>query len=420
MTENTPQICIHGLGYVGLPTAAILANSGYEVDGFDADPERRTSLETGTVDIEEPDLDRFVGRALDDGLTVVSEPTEADFHIICVPTPYDKDLNRTNLSYVEAAGETVANLLRADDTVILSSTVPPGTTAERLRPILEQNELSVADDILLGYSPETVLPGNTLAELRENDRLVGTVRGRHPDRIVALYDSFVAGDIRTTDATTAEFVKLIQNAYRDANIAFANEVAKLAREFGIGSRGAIALANEHPRVNILRPGPGVGGHCIPIDPLFLNHGNDIPMLIETARTVNDGMVGFVTELLDAALGDLEGTTVTLLGVAYKGGVADTRRSPSVELADRLEEENVAAVNLTDPRVRVIDRDDEIHSLEAALNGSDAAVLVTDHPEYGALAPGTFTECMHGRVVVDTRAMLDANRWEAAGFDVHQV
>ncbi|WP_436344035.1 nucleotide sugar dehydrogenase [Natronorubrum sp. FCH18a] len=420
MTDNKPRICVHGLGYVGLPTAAILANSGYEVYGFDADPQHRQNLENRDFTFEEPDLERFVSRALDDDLSIVEDPRPAEFHIICVPTPYDTDLDRTDLSYVEVAGETVAGLLRPGDTAILSSTVPPGTTAERLREIIERGGLSVSEDIVLGYSPETVLPGNTLRELRENDRLVGTVGGQPTDKIVALYDSFVSGDIRTTDATTAEFVKLIQNAYRDVNIAFANEIAKLSQEFGIDSRDSIALANEHPRVEILRPGPGVGGHCIPIDPLFLNHGNDIPMLIETARTVNDEMVAFVRQLLSAALGEVAGSTITILGVAYKGGVADTRESPAFALVDRLVESEVGDIRLTDPYVKEKIQNIELSSLEESLDRSDAAVIVTDHPEYGALDPDTFADRMKGRVIVDTRAMLDTDRWEAAGFDVYQV
>lgn len=420
MIETEPYICVHGLGYVGLPTAAVLANTGYEVYGFDADPAHRSNLMKGSLDIEEPDLNRFVARALEDGLTIVSQPREADFHVICVPTPYDKDIDRTDLSYVEAAGEAVAEQLRQGDTVILSSTVPPGTTAGRLRNVIEKSGLSVKEDVTLGYSPETVLPGNTLTELRENDRIVGTVGGRPADQLVALYDSFVSGNIRTANATTAEFVKLIQNAHRDTNIAFANEIAKLAQEFEIDSREAIAMANEHPRVEILRPGPGVGGHCIPIDPLFLTHGNDIPMLIETARTVNDGMPEFVIEFLSAALGELKGTTVTLLGVAYKGGISDIRETPSVVIAEKLFERGVDEVRLTDPYVDGDNIDYELSSLEESLDGADAAVLVTDHPEYGAFSPEIFAGRMQGDVVIDTRAMLDRDRWEKAGFDMYNL
>ena len=420
MASEEPTICVHGLGYIGLPTAAVLANSGYEVYGFDVDADLRERLQSGEISLDEADLERFVKRALDDGFTVVEEVQPADFHLICVPTPYDKDLDKTDLSYVESAVEGILPVLRTGDTVILESTVPPGTTAERIQPLLEAEGHSVPEEIGLGYSPETVLPGNTLTELRENDRLVGTVPGCPPAPIVALYDSFTSGDIRTTSATTAEFVKLIQNAYRDVNIAFANEIAKLAREFDLDSREAIAMANKHPRVEILRPGPGVGGHCLPIDPLFLSEGNDIPMLIETARAVNDGMVEYVGQLLTAALDELEGKKVTLLGVAYKGGVADTRESPSLALVEYLCKQNVGSIRLTDPYVE----DDAINAtvltLEASLQDADAAILVTDHPEYGALSPNRFTQQMAGDVIIDTRAMLDISNWEAEGFEVYQL
>lgn len=414
------SVCVHGLGYVGLPTAAILANSGYKVSGFDVDTELRGQLQAGVVDLDEPDLSRFVEQALDDGLRIVSEVEAADVHLICVPTPYDKDLDRTNLSFVESSGEAISDVLRNGDVVVLESTVPPGTTAETLRPILERSGLSANQDFVLGYSPETVLPGDTLSELRNNDRIVGTVGNRSPDRIVPLYESFTSGDIRTTNATTAEFVKLIQNGYRDVNIAFANEVAKLAHEFGIDSRDAIALANNHPRVDILQPGPGVGGHCIPIDPLFLNHSNDIPMLIETARTVNDGMPAYVTGRLAGALEGLSGATIAVIGVAYKGGVADTRESPSLVLADRLEAEGVSKIRLTDPYVDATEIDRDIVSLEQSINDADAAIIVTDHPEYGALTPSTFSEEMRGRVILDTRDMLTPERWEAEGFIIHSI
>lgn len=419
MASEEPTICVHGLGYIGLPTAAVLANLWYDVYGFDVDADLRERLQSGEISLDEADLERFVKRALDDGFTVVEEVQPADFHLICVPTPYDKDLDKTDLSYVESAVEGITEVLRSGDTIVLESTVPPGTTTQRIQPKLEAAGYSVPDDIALGYSPETVLPGNTLTELRENDRLVGTVDGCSSDRIVALYDSFTSGDIRTTNATTAEFVKLIQNAYRDTNIAFANEIAKLAREFGIDSREAIAMANNHPRVDILRPGPGVGGHCLPIDPFFLSEGNDIPMLIETARAVNDGMVEYVGQLLSAALDGLDSKTVTLLGVAYKGGVADTRESPSLALSEYLRDRG-STVRMTDPYADGEETDVSLFDFDDSLSGTDAVVLVTDHPEYGALSPEQFARVMDGSVILDTRAMLEEQRWESVGFDFYQL
>jgi UDP-N-acetyl-D-mannosaminuronic acid dehydrogenase len=420
MVSNSPVVCIHGLGYIGLPTAAVLANTGYDVRGYDVDPSYRRELKRGEVDMQETDLVRFIQTALDDGLSIVDKVPPADFHLICVPTPYNKSEDETDFTYVDSAAATVSEVLREGDAVILESTVPPRTTIDHLRGILEESGLITGEDFLLGYSPETILPGNTLQEIQNNDRIVGVVGDQPPDRIVALYDSFVSGEIKTTDATTAEFVKLIQNAHRDVNIAYANEVAKLAYEFGIGSRAAISLANDHPRVDILRPGPGVGGHCLPIDPLFLNYGNDIPRLINAARQINDGMVEFVSELLSAAIGNIKESTIALLGLAYKGGVGDVRESPALSLVETLERRGVGEIHATDPYVNQKKLDIEVQSLKSALQGADAAIIVTDHPEYGALSPGLLAKQMANEVIVDSRTVLDRTRWEQAGFDIYQV
>lgn len=418
--DDTEAVCVHGLGYVGLPTGAMLANSGYDVRGFDADPEFREQLRAGELQFEEADLERFVRRALSTGLTIVDDIQTADYHLVCVPTPLEESRERIDLQQVEAAGEAIAGELRRGDTVVLESTVPPGTTVNVLAPALGNSGYRAGGDYTLAYSPETVLPGNTLTEMRTNDRIVGGVGPSDVSGVVSLFGTFVQGDIRTTDATTAEFVKLVQNGYRDVNIAYANEIAKLAHEFGIDSRAAIALANDHPRVDVLRPGPVVGGHCLPIDPLFLDDADDIPQLIHTARDVNDGMVDFVVELLAAAMTDLERTSIGLLGVAYKGGVGDTRESPTLRLVDRLEAEGVADIRVTDPYVDSDQIDRDVLRLEGTILDIDAVVLVTDHPEYGALSPELFADLMHGDTVVDTRAMLDADRWEAAGLDVYQI
>ena len=420
MVSDDPTICVHGLGYIGLPTAAILANTGYDVQGYDTDPDYRNELKRGEVGMNEADLVRFIQKALENGITLVDEVSQADFHLICVPTPYNNSKNIVDLSYINSAAATISDVLTDGDAVVFESTVPPRTTTDHLQDILETSKLSAGEDFLLGYSPETVLPGNTLQEIQQNDRIVGLVGNEPADSLVALYDSFVSGEIRVTDATTAEFVKLVQNAHRDVNIAFANEVAKLANEFGIDSRRAISLANDHPRVNLLQPGPGVGGHCLPIDPLFLNHGNDISCLIDAARQVNDGMVEFVVELLSAAIGDIEGSTIALLGLAYKGGVGDVRESPALSLIETLQRRGVGEIRATDPYVDQKKVDIGIQSLESTLCGVDAAIIVTDHPEYGALSPGLFAEQMANEVIVDSRAVVDRTRWEQAGFDIYQV
>lgn len=418
---RNPVVCVHGLGYIGLPTAAMFADSGYHTLGYDTDSGHRGLIASGRVPYDEPGLSNIVERVVADGdLEVIDGVEPADYHIVCVPTPFIEDSQYTDLQYVKAAGEAIAGVLQPGDTVILESTVPPGTTQRVLRPLLEESGISAGKEFSLAFSPETVLPGNILSELRENERLVGSVGKEVPAEIIALYESFVEGEIRTTNATTAEFVKLIQNAYRDTNIAFANETAKLAREHGINSREAIRLANNHPRVEILSPGPGVGGHCLPIDPLFLNHNNnDRADLIETARAVNDSMSSFVSEILVDALGSLEETKLTILGVAYKGGVDDTRYSPGLAIVEHINRTvNEVTISATDPRVQ--DPKIPIIPFDEAIEGADAIILVTDHPEYEDLNPDTVGAAMSQRVLVDTRAMLDRERWQSAGFTVEQI
>jgi UDP-N-acetyl-D-mannosaminuronic acid dehydrogenase len=427
-------VCVHGLGYIGLPTAAVLAEAGHDVFGYDVDTELLDALEASETRIDEPGLDDVIESVLAGSLSVTEEVVPAEYHLICVPTPLEDD--HADLAAVEAAGETVATVLRAEDTVILESTVPPRTTGEVLAPVLERSGLRVGE-FSLAYSPETVLPGNVLAELRENDRAIGGVDERSVASAVALYESFVEGDLRTsTDPTLAEFVKLLQNTYRDVNIALANEVAMIAHDYGLNAREAIGLANHHPRVNIHQPGPGVGGHCIPIDPLFLGQDSDRLDLIERARAINDGMADYVTDLLEGEVGSIADATVAVLGVAYKGNVADARESPGLRLAETLGRRARAArapgaegtggtdadpgidVRLHDPYVT--DSHLALVSLQEALSGADAAVIATDHDEYAALDPAEVAGQLDGETVIDAKGILDAAAWEAAGVTVVEL
>lgn len=422
------SVCVHGLGYIGLPTAAMLAENGHDVVGYDVDEELLDQLERGVVAVDEPDLDTVTERALAGRLSVSREVVPAEYHLICVPTPLDGE--RADLSYIESAAETIASVLRPGDTVILESTVPPGTTVEVLAPILEDTGVAVGE-FSLAYSPETVLPGNVIEELRANDRAIGGIDETSVERATALYESFIEGTLRTmTDPTLCEFVKLIQNTYRDVNIALANEVAMIAADYELDSREAIALANHHPRVNIHQPGPGVGGHCIPIDPLFLGQHSDQLALIERARAVNDGMAEYVTDLLETHLGSLADTKIAILGVAYKGNVADARESPGLRLADVLQKrtqatqtaaaggESTVDVRLHDPYVT--DQRLALTSFEEALSGADAVVIATDHDEYAALSPTDIADHLAGDTVIDTKGLLDVTTWEAAGFTVGKL
>ncbi|USZ67395.1 nucleotide sugar dehydrogenase [Halorussus salilacus] len=414
-------VCVHGLGYIGLPTAAVLANAGERVLGYDASQSVRESLKNGTVHVDEPGLTGLVKREVETGnLEVVTEPESADVHVVCVPTPFDEDRKEPDLSYVEQCGETIAEILRPGDTVVLESTVPPGTTTDVFRPLLESSGLVAGEDFGLAHCPETVLPGNILTELKRNDRVIGGVDAASCDVAIALYETFVDGDLRTTDATTAEFVKLIQNTFRDTNIAFANEVAKIAAEHGIDSRTAIELANEHPRVGILNPGPGVGGHCLPVDPWFLVQSSTTSELIETARQVNHSMIDYVIDELDQRVDGLAGRQIAVLGVAYKGDVDDARRSPGLDLSQKLQQRTDGRIDVRLHDPHVVDQVLDLQPLERALDGADATVIVTDHSDFAELRPTEVAEQMAGTLVFDTRAMLDAPKWESAGLEIVRI
>jgi UDP-N-acetyl-D-mannosaminuronic acid dehydrogenase len=429
-------IYVHGLGYIGLPTAAMFANYGHDVTGYDTDEAIIDGLEDGYVHVEEPGLRAFVTQALESGnLTVSNDVGEAKNHIIAVPTPFDDEAKEPGLEYVEAAGEAIAPHLRTGDTVILESTVPPGTTVETLQPALEQSGLDAGADFALVHCPETVLPGNIITELKQNDRIIGGVNGVSTEAAVRLYKSFVEGEIYTTEnATTAEFVKLIQNTYRDVNIALANELALIGEDYDIDSREAIEMANTHPRVEIHQPGPGVGGHCLPIDPWFLGHGSDQLDLISTARAINDGMSGHVIDLLRDELETLDGQQIALLGVAYKGNVGDTRQSPALDLAAELQQavkqpaatadgavpsgDAAIDIGLHDPHV-----DDQILDLvgfDEAVAGADAVVITTDHDEFTELDPSRIRELMAGDLIVDTKGLLSKREWRPEGFSLRRI
>lgn len=426
------SVCVHGLGYVGLPTAALLANNGHDVAGFDVDESVVERLEREEVRVGEPDLQAYIETAIDGGrLVPTDEVVPADYHLVCVPTPLDFQSETADLSYVRSAAEGIAGVLRPGDTVILESTVPPGTTEGPVREVLERSGLTAGEEFHLAYSPETVLPGNILQELRENDRFVGGIDGESTQRAFELYDPCIDGTVnRAPDAATAEFVKLVQNAYRDLNIGFANELAKVARDYGVDTRTAIELANRHSRVDILQPGPGVGGHCLPVDPLFLAHGSDSVDLIRKGREVNDSMAGFVVDLVEEHFGTLVDKRLAILGIAYKGGVDDTRNSPGLRLARAFRDAAVepepavtdggrssVETRLHDPHVDDEDGVIGLVDMGTALDGADAIVVTADHEEYRQLDPHEAGERMRDRLLVDTKGLLDADRWRSAGFDV---
>lgn len=410
------KICVVGLGYIGLPTAGTFAAHGVKVVGVDVNPRVVETLQNGGVHIQEPGLRSIVGDAFKSGnLSIASKPVEADAFIIAVPTPIHPD-KTADLSFVTSAAESIRPVLRKGNLVVLESTSPPRTTQDIVRPILEQSGLNAGKDFLLAYSPERVLPGQILRELIENARVIGGIDKVSAEAGRDLYGIFVRGDIILTDATTAETVKLMENTYRDVNIALANELLRLAERYGVNVWEAIAIANRHPRVEILHPGPGVGGHCISVDPWFLvESAPELTPLIRTAREVNDSQPEYVVGYLEKVVGKLAGKRIAVLGLTYKADVDDVRESPSLEIVHLLNRHG-AIVTSFDPLAPEIPLPGtRAQTPGEAADRADALLLLVGHKEFRALKPEDFKNRMAAPLAVDCLNAWDRAQWEAGGF-----
>ncbi len=426
---NFNKLCVLGLGYIGLPTASTFATHGLKVVGVDVNARVLETLRNGGLHIHEPGLRTVVEAAVKSGnLTVSEKPEEADAFIIAVPTPfYDNKTGEYNgqkykladMRAVTSASEAILPYLRKGNLVVLESTSPPRTTVDLVAPILEKSGLKAGVDFHLVYSPERVLPGQILRELIENARVIGGITPESAQAGRDLYAIFVKGEIIQTDATTAEMVKLMENTYRDVNIAIANEFARLAERFGVDVWEAIGLANRHPRVRILSPGPGVGGHCISVDPWFLvEAAPDITPLIYKARNVNDAQPHFVLGLVKRALGGLKGKKIAALGLSYKPDVDDLRESPAIEVVHLLQKEG-ATVACYEPFKPDADLPGLTlaPSLEAALAGAEAVLLFVNHTQFRSLDPVKVAALTEARLAIDTVNGWNAAQWQEAGFQV---
>lgn len=394
-------VCVVGLGYIGLPTAALSSSKGLKVIGVDVNPDIVEKISAGQTHFEEPDLDGLVIRAVRDGmLTARLLPCPADVYVIAVPTPVTED-KQADLSAVKSASKSIVEHMRPGCLVILESTVPPGTTEEIVLPILEESGLRAGQDFYLSFCPERVLPGSIVAELVSNDRVIGGLNLESAERAAEYYRYFVRGELFITDLKTAETVKLIENSFRDVNIAFANEVSLIADRLGIDVWNVIELANRHPRVNILHPGPGVGGHCIAVDPWFLiEKMPDLTLLIGAARQRNDFMPKHVVSKVSSVLPP--GSTVACLGAAYKADVGDTRESPALEVIYKLVETGYR-VQVVDPHVSDIPGMPLV-SIEKALAEADCVLLLVDHAEFKRLDVASLRQRFPENRLIDTRGI----------------
>jgi len=434
------KICILGLGYIGLPTASMFATHGMKVVGVDINPSIIETLNAGRIHIHEPGLGEAVETAVKCGnLTVSTQPEPADAFLIAVPTPfYEHDFGEHNgqtfkkadMRAVTSATEAIVPHLRKGNLVVLESTSPPCTTIELVVPILEKSGLKAGQDFYVAYSPERVLPGQILRELIENARVIGGITSESAQAGHDLYACFVKGQIHKTDSTTAEMVKIMENTYRDVNIAIANEFSQLAERFGVDVWEAIKLSSLHPRVKILNPGPGVGGHCISVDPwFFVESAPDLSKLILRARQVNDAQPGFVVELVKKAFGNpsadsgqsLSGKKIAALGLAYKPDVDDLRESPATEVVHLLAKEG-AAVKAFEPFKpdAGLPGVDAALTLELALKDADAVLLLVNHTEFRQLSPDTLKTITPARVLIDTVNGWNGKDWAGAGFKLFRL
>lgn len=413
------SICVVGLGYIGLPTAVMFANHGHRVHGVDVNEKVIDRIGNKILHIEENGLQERLNEAIDSGLLTVSmKPIESDVFILAVPSPIREDKS-ANLEYIRSASKTITPYLKRGDLVILESTVPPRTVQDVVIPEIQQSNLEIGAELFVSHSPERVIPGRVFEELISNDRIIGGVNEQSTEMTVDLYQSFVKGKMHKTDDTTAELVKVMENTYRDVNIALANELAKIASTIGVDIWEAIKLANYHPRVNIHQPGPGVGGHCIAVDPWFLVELNpELAQIIHLSRRTNDGMPSYTAQLAADML-QAEGILkpkVAVLGLAFKGNIDDMRESPSLDVVKELLHRNLSVTSF-DPHIKENQIGSQTQQLEEALDGASAIIILTSHDEFAEIDPEYAATLMRDKYILDTKHCIDRDKWEAAGFNV---
>ncbi len=395
------MINIIGLGYIGLPTALMFASHGVEVVGTDYNKELVATLNAGRTTFEEAGLDELFNDAVNCGIKFSTEYQATDMYIVAVPTPYDKESKRIDPAYVIAAVKQVMKVCPKGATVVIESTVSPGTIDRYVRPVIEKNGFVIGEDINLVHAPERIIPGNMVYELLHNSRTIGADDKAIGEKVKELYASFCQGEIVVTDIRTAEMTKVVENTFRDINIAFANELVKICRSDNMDVYEIIRIANKHPRVNILSPGPGVGGHCISVDPWFLV--GDYPTysnLIKQARLINDSMPDFVLERIYNIMkenGIKEVAKVGFYGLTYKENVDDVRESPTLQMLESMERHLAHGVKVYDPFIKTDMVENQYHDFDAFLNDVELVVLLVGHDEIKENM-----DKLKGKIILDTR------------------
>ncbi len=410
------KIGIIGLGYVGLPTAILFANSGHQVLGVDVSPRVVDGINSRTLHMEEELLQQMLMRVLDQGSLQASYELEpCNTFIVAVPTPVAN--YKIDLSYLESACRNITRFLKKGDLVVIESTIGPGITTGPILGWLEESGLKAGEDFSLVHMPERVIPGNIYKELTENGRVIGGIDPTSTVRAKELYASFVKGEMTETDATTAETVKVLENTYRDINIAIANEFLLICEKLNVNPWEAFAIANQHPRVNILNPGPGVGGHCIPVDPWFLvEKAPEEAALLKTARFRNNAMPEKVANDIADILDATQGKKVSLFGTSYKANTGDARGTPTKVIATTLENKGIA-YNTYDP-FQILPWESSVGSLQEAVDGVGLIAVIVAHDSFIQLPPEQLAQLTSCRHILDCTNRLDKTVWEEAGFMIY--
>jgi UDP-N-acetyl-D-mannosaminuronic acid dehydrogenase len=411
------KICVMGLGYIGLPTAVVLALNGQQVTGVDNDLKLLQTLNRGKVHIEEPDLASLFTEVIKEGrLNFSYTPVTADVFIIAVPTPNNDDKS-SDLSFVLDAFKSILPYLLAENLVIIESTIPPQTCDRLIKPILENEGFIVGKDIYLAHCPERVLPGQIMKELVENNRIIGGCTPECSRSAAEIYRTFVKGEIVETDAATAEMTKLMENTFRDVNIALVNEIVKICDHLGISALKAIELANKHPRVSLHEPGPGVGGHCLAIDPYFIiEKAPHLARIISEARNTNRSMPAYIVDRVKDLLSGVKLARIAVLGLSYKGNVDDIRESPALEIISLLKKEKFS-VSVYDPYVQIEGNEQDINS---AVKGADLILVLADHNEFRHLDYEILAKKMRTPMVFDTRNVINAEDYACSEICIYKL
>lgn len=395
------RLAVVGLGYIGLPTSAMFAKHGWNVVGVDVNERAIEKLNRGEIHIEEVGLPEVVAEVVAAGnLHGSLNPEKADCFIVAVPTPHNAD-NTADLSYVVSATQSILPFLEKGNVVIVESTIPPRTINDVVAPIIEKAGFIPGEDIYLAHCPERVLPGRILIELVENTRIVGGINEISAQKAAEVYATFVKGQILKTSAVSAEMAKLMENTYRDVNIALANELVKISEKLGVDALEVISLANHHPRVNLHQPGPGVGGHCLAVDPYFIiEKAPEEAQIIALARKTNNSMPAFTVKQINKLISDKD-AKISVFGLTYKGNIDDVRESPAMEIVNELLNEGYN-VSTFDPHVQQAQVKFKLSTFEEAVQDSELIVVLTDHDEFKLLDEEKLINLMKTPQLLDTK------------------